>query len=252
MNKNKLHICYFIGIIVLLIFLVMIKNAKINNEGKIINYDINTSVIKNDSLPEVKDLISKFLMDNKLYKSSIFNKDKIFFLPHEINRSRDYEFIAVNQNGDVLWKTEVSGFEDFDFVDINKDGTQELLISSDGGGNHPTCIYEFYRYESNGLFKGIDFKSRDYNGRKVNCGDGGNLSNTNEFTEYVWNHMYPDLYNKYLLGEIVLSDYPDNSPILCQKEKVVYKYDGLIFTEKSREIIKKNVNGLDYLRTCIN
>ena len=184
--------------------------------------------------------------------SALKDGTKLYLLHFHGYPPNDSYTVAVATDTGIVMQTNVAGYIDSKFVDINNDGIPEVQIDSDGGGNHPTCIQSFYRWNGNS-FEGIHVG--EYVG--IECIDGGGLTDLNndgvmEYIAYQWSPMYPELFSDYISSGLSMDKYPDDRIRLCKEEKIIYTYDGTNYIESSRTTEQKDVDGLSNANTCLN
>lgn len=134
---------------------------------------------------------------------------------------------------ETIWKARAEGLygkESYKFNDIDRDGVPEIEVTTDGGGNRPTCIVEYYRWEGS-TFERITWGQ---DGESMDCPLGGHLS-------------YEDgqaVYYSYALWY----ENPGEDRGACFKHEIVYTYDPAAgnFNRTSERQLEEINDGLMY------
>lgn len=143
----------------------------------------------------------------------------------------------------TIWKTQVAGLATNDggygFIDLNSDGINEVMITSDGDGNRPSCVVEYHRWEGQ-TFVRVNFIGTDGKlSPTMDCSFNGNIGFKNKQTIYTASEWKRTTDTRL-----------EPAYWKCDREEVVYTYDGKDFRETLREVVEKDIAEFDNNLAC--
>jgi len=160
-------------------------------------------------------------------------------------------------DGKSVWKTTIAGMhgqEGYKFLDIDNDGTPELEVFSDGGGNVSYSLQDYYRWTGS-TFEHINFSDMEA-GTPINCDnsesnyyspcltqEGGRIL----YTTHYWTRQNREAYEETINGTYSdMAEWPREAR-LCKRVQKVYEYqkDEGMFVKMSEKTVFEDYDTLN-------